>query len=139
MIRFDYKIKDNKVRITASINPKNYRTDTTIKVEAEDVLGYCRENAIPIGQLSHCVGPEVCSNMDTDSSTKTWVFQIDAGYKKSLLSKTKSGNIKKEEKAVKRRPLAKKQASSTRARASRIVASKKERVKNAESKEQPTE
>ena len=140
MIRFYCSIENNKVSVTASISPKNYRTDPTIRVETKDVLNYCNSNKVPIGEMSHWNGPEVCSNVSLDSSVKTWIFQIDPAYKKSLLSKTKDDNIKKEEKATKPRPASKKRASSTRARASRIVANKKERVKNADSrKEHSTE
>ena len=132
-MKVEYKIKDNKISVTGMLKPRAYKIEPISYITREDIEAYCKEKNIPIGNYINCVGPLVCSNDSVSSCTKTWVFQISNEYKKSLILKKKAGNIKEKVKRTAPRRKKTKPVLSARARASRIVAEKKEKHENKES------
>ena len=135
-MKFKHKIANNKIVVDASVEPKKHSAEQEIRIRVVDVERYCDENNVPIGKLVSTRGPTICSNDSPESSTKTWIYEISPQYKKILTSKINSANIKQDKKQSQPRKK-KRSTSSTRARASRIVAQKKERAKKDEQKTNP--
>ena len=135
-MKFEHKIANNKITISAYVEPRKHPAEEDVRIGVADVERYCDENNVPIGRLVNTKGPVVCSNDSPESNTKIWIYEISAQYKKNLTSKINSANIKQDKKQS--QPRKKKRAtSSTRARASRIVAQKKQRAKKDEQKTNP--
>ena len=106
-------INNNKIVITGRLELKKYAKSPEKKITIKDIEEYIHKNNIPTG--APISAPACASNRSPALLEAKWVYQVSKEYKKSLTQTKKPGKVNTR----------KKNSSSPRARARKIVSNRK--------------